>query len=822
MLQTEFKSQVDNLMNILFGAGVASHATIIEQINYLVFLRSLSKKDDSAIVLDPAAERIFNGQLSKFHWDNLLLLNADALFTTLEEIFRQLPELATDKTIKLLYRDAHVKVFDKPTLRRLLHEIEKMMAGLEKEAVSGQTDIFGDMYEYLLGKMSQAGTLGSFRTPRHIIKFMVDIIDPVKGETVLDPACGTAGFLVAALEHIKEKYTSEEYKKEGRYPMDLLKPGERDFVYKNTFTGFDSDFDMFKFGLMNLYLHKLEHPNIKRQNTLVDTAGDRTKWDVILANPPFAGALDVDSISEDIRMGTRATEILFLRYMIDHLSPNGRAGVIVPEGVIFNNTNAHKKIRQMLVEDAGLWCVVSLPGGIFNPYAGVKTSILFFDKSLKDKAKDILFVKVENDGFDLGATKRKIDKNDLPMALEIINKFKINYLKEPDSALYHYVPVTTIINEGDYCLMGDKYKDKELNHSEHTVMKIKDVGNVVSGNGFPKDYQGVKDAKFPFIKVSDMNLADNEKYIKNFNNSVSEEVRNKLHAKAYSIGTVIFPKIGAAISTNKKRILTRETIFDNNVMGIIPSNRIIPEYLHYLLGVFNLSDWANDASPPSIRKSAVEETLIPVPNIATQKQMVEELDNYQKIIDGAQTVIDNWKPKIATNNKWNHFTLDEICTFEYGKSLPKTIRKNGVYPVMGSNGITGYHESYLIKGPAIIIGRKGSCGEVVWEDRNCYPIDTTYYVKLKNKLTNLKYLYFVLKGLNLQKLKGGAGVPGLNRTDAYKKIVYLPPLDEQEKIVDEIEKEKAVIAPLQELIKTYKEKINQKIREVWGSENIKT
>ena len=348
MTQTDFKNQVDNLMNILWGAGVASHATIIEQINYLVFLRSLSRKDDNAIKLDPAAERIFSGELKKYHWDNLLIHNAEELFTTLEEIFRKLPELTTDSTIKLLFRDAHVKVFDKPTLRRLVHEIEKMFSDLEKQSTSGHTDIFGDMYEYLLSKLSQAGTLGSFRTPRHIIKFMVDVIDPKKGETILDPACGTAGFLVAALKHLEEKYTSEDYKKLDKYPMDLLSSPEREFVYRHTFTGFDSDFDMFKFGLMNLYLHKLEHPNIKRQNTLVDTAGDRTKWDVILANPPFSGALDIDSISEDLRMGTRSTEILFLRYMIDHLSPSGRAGVIVPEGVVFNSTKAHKKILQML------------------------------------------------------------------------------------------------------------------------------------------------------------------------------------------------------------------------------------------------------------------------------------------------------------------------------------------------------------------------------------------------------------------------------------------------------------------------------------------
>jgi len=455
MTQSSFKSQVDNLMNILFGGGVANPGTIIEQINYLVFLRAISKKDDHTLKLDPKSERIFSGELSKYHWDNLLMLNAEALFTTLEEIYRKLPELTTDQTIQQLFRDAHVKIFDKPTLRRLVHEIEKMMTALEAEASSGHTDIYGDMYEYLLSKLSQAGTLGQFRTPRHIIKFIVDVIDPQKGETILDPACGTAGFLVAALQYLKEKYTSEEFKAVGKFPMDLLSAEERKFVFQHTFTGFDSDSDMYKFGIMNIYLHQLEHPNIKRQNTLVDTAGDRTKWDIILANPPFAGALDKDSVSEDLQMNTRATEVLFVRYMIDHLSQNGRAGVIVPEGLLFNRTNAHKKIRQMLLEDAGLWCVVSLPAGIF--YAGVKTSIIFFDKTKIGKIKEILFVNVENDGFDLGATKRPIDQNDLPNALEFIKKYQIGHSEQSEEYKFWLLSIDKI-TENDFILSASTYK----------------------------------------------------------------------------------------------------------------------------------------------------------------------------------------------------------------------------------------------------------------------------------------------------------------------------------------------------------------------------
>jgi len=448
MTQSDFKNQIDNLMNILFGAGVASHATIIEQINYLVFLRSLSKKDDNAMKLDAKAEMIFSGELKKYHWDNLLLHNADELFTTLENIFRTLPEITTDQTIKLLFRDAHVKIFEKPTLRRLVHEIENMFADLEQQSTAGHTDIFGDMYEYLLSKLSQAGTLGSFRTPRHIIKFMVDVIDPKKGETILDPACGTAGFLVASLKHLEEKYSSDDFKKIDKYPMDLLTPPEREFVYRHTFTGFDSDFDMFKFGLMNLYLHKLEHPNIKRQNTLVDTAGDRTKWDIILANPPFSGALDTDSISEDISMGTSATEVLFIRYMIDHLASNGRAGIVVPDGIISTaNGQAYTKIRRLLIEN-GLWGIVSLPAGLFEPYSKSKTWILLLDKIFAKKIDEITYINIDNDGFELNPSRKPISGSQLEESFEILSKWKNTLTKTNFGLTCFYI---TVIYNG-FCL----------------------------------------------------------------------------------------------------------------------------------------------------------------------------------------------------------------------------------------------------------------------------------------------------------------------------------------------------------------------------------
>ncbi|MEL7666134.1 MAG: N-6 DNA methylase [Candidatus Shapirobacteria bacterium] len=850
MTQSDFKNQVDNLMDILFGAGVASHATIIEQINYLVFLRSLSRKDDNAMILDPSAEKIFSGELRKYHWDNLLILNSDELFTNLEEVFRKLPEVSNDPTIKLLFRDAHVKVFDKPTLRRLVHEIEKMFSDLEKQSTSGHTDIFGDMYEYLLSKLSQAGTLGSFRTPRHIIKFIVDVIDPKKGETILDPACGTAGFLVAALKHLEEKYTSEEYKKLDKYPMDLLTPQERDFVYKYTFTGFDSDFDMFKFGLMNLYLHKLEHPNIKRQNTLVDTAGDRTKWDVILANPPFAGALDIDSVSEDLRMGTRSTELLFLRYMMDHLSPSGRAGVIVPEGVVFNSTNAHKKIRQMLVEDAGLWCVVSLPGGIFNPYAGVKTSILFFDKSLKNKVKDILFVKVENDGFDLGATKRPIDKNDLPTALMAINIYKKAIEKgkmaDFDLLLDSNAVATNIENI--------KKLGYDLTADDHVTL-VKAINKVLQSEIKENDYNLSTD-RYKTIKRNDeikWNMVELEEIL-DYEQPTKYIVKSVDYQDYYPTPVLTAGKTFILGYTNEKDGIYNKKIpviiFDDftsatklvnfpfkvksSAMKILQTkdDRADITFVYYMIQSIKFTTDQHKR----LWLSEFSKYKIPLPPLEVQKQIVGELDGYQKIIDGAKQIIENWKPTFKINPTWKKIKLGDLCELKSGGTPSRNKKEywngdiawyssgelNDLYTTSSKEFITknGLEKSNASIFPkeSLLIGMYDTAAfKMSLLDREATFNQAICGVKPNNQVNlHFLYLYFMQNRDLYLSQRIGVRQKNLSKGFIENLEVPIPPMGTQKEIVEKTQMEREVINSLKKLIGLYQGKINQKIEEVWG------
>ena len=848
---TEFKNQIDNLMNIMFGAGVASHATIIEQINYLVFLRSLSKKDDNAMILDSSAEKIFSGELAKYHWGNLLVLNAEVLFTTLEEIFRKLLELATDQTIRLLFRDAHVKIFDKPTLRRLVHEIEKMMSELEKEASLGHTDIFGDMYEYLLSKQAQAGTLGQFRTPRHIIKFIVDIIDPNKGETILDPACGTAGFLVSALEHLKEKYTSDELKKEGRLVMDKLKKEERDFIYKHTFTGFDSDFDMFKFGLMNLYLHKLEHPNIKRQNTLVDTAGDRTKWDIILANPPFAGALDQDSVSEDLRMGTRATEVLFLKYIIDHLSQNGRAGVIVPEGVVFNSTAAHKKVRQMLVEDAGLWCVVSLPSGVFNPYAGVKTSILFLDRQIAKQSDSILFVKIDNDGYDPGAQRREIEGSKLPLALTIIDSYKRNIASSnlpqtnkletlTENTISIFVPKSRIRNLGDYYLTGERYrKINEHNNQKWPMVKLgdKELFEIESGGTPDSKNANYWNGKINWATLVDLPQSNLVTELHETKRKITEEGLKKSSAKLVPVDSIL---VSSRATIGRIAINKVESSTNQGFKNIIVKNRdrVEPKYIAYIMTtlVDEMKSFASGGTFAEISKTNFEKLEVPLPPIEVQKQIAAELDGYQKIIDGAKQVVDNWKPKIDIGPGWKIVKLGEVCVPEYG--FTDNARGNGEARFIritdiSSTGelisenkkyinLTNEAKKYLLRKRDVLVARTGATfGKTLLFSSDEPSVFASFLIRLKfenEKILPEYYWIFAQSDIYWEQANGlmtGGGQPQFNGGAIKQVEIPLPPLDTQKQIVKKIEAERKLIESTKKIIEIYQQKIKDKINDIW-------
>ena len=458
------RQKVDQLMDILWAGGVNNPMDSIEQISYLLFLRLLTEKDETLAALGGKKYvRIFSGKWTRFAWGNFVTLAGDELFNAVRDAIESLHELPglTD-TGKLLFSRATLKIYDRPTLRAVIQGIQQM----DLAAHEGH-DFKGDMYEYLLSKLAMSGTNGQFRTPRHIIDLITELVNPQPGQRICDPACGTAGFLISAFNHILRQHTKPADLMRGHADGSLLKPAQWKFLEQQAFTGFDNDANMVKIAILNLYLHQLERAHIEHFNPLTTGFGGvypGQRFDVILANPPFSGKVQEESILADLnyKLNTRATELLFLKWFIDHLTPGGRAGVIVPNGVLFGSTKAATKLRELLLTECDLQAVINLPSGVFKPYAGVVTAALIFEKFPRPAkrgegqaeestvTKSVWFYDLAADGFSLDDKRTPIDANDIP---DVLAKWPAR----EESAKSYRVPIEKI-KENDWSLAAGRYK----------------------------------------------------------------------------------------------------------------------------------------------------------------------------------------------------------------------------------------------------------------------------------------------------------------------------------------------------------------------------
>lgn len=367
----------------------------------------------------------------------------------------ELPKLTS--TGRTLFRQAHLKIYNRPTLKSVVSIIDSMDYNNTEKY---DTDVKGDMYEYLLNRIAVSGTNGQFRTPRHIIKAMIEIAKPKPSDLILDPACGTAGFLIEAYKYILRTSTSEEEFTQGHITGDKLTPAQHEFLRTKSINGFDNDADMIKVAIMNLYLHDLSQSNVINFDPLTLPEEKKRKYDLVLANPPFSGNINSESIQEDIGLSTTKTELLFLKYMYDHLVDGGRCAVVVPEGVLFGSGGAHKKVRELLMDTCQINAVVSLPSGVFKPYAGVKTAIIFYTKG--GKTDKVWFYEVTGDGFTLDDRRQPDPSNDN------LKDLSVAYAKKEAGVHSWFAERDKIVAE-DYNLTASSYKpvSKEIaNHRD--------------------------------------------------------------------------------------------------------------------------------------------------------------------------------------------------------------------------------------------------------------------------------------------------------------------------------------------------------------------
>lgn len=406
MLDTTTKRRIDTARDILVGK-VPDPKSQVEQITIALIYKFMDDMDAEVEELG-GKRQFFAGDYAHFGWAKLMKPGRGGAETLklYSEALDKMPEnLDLPPLFREIFKNATLPYRDPETLKSFL----KIIGEFEYD----HSERLGDAFEYLLSILGSQGAAGQFRTPRHIIDFMVELLDPKKHETILDPACGTAGFLISSHKHIKSNHHDEK-------GNDTLTPDERAQMAKNLM-GYDISPDMVRFSLVNLYLHGFNEPHIDEYDTLTSDEKWNERADVVLANPPFMSPKGGIKPHKRFTITSSRSEVLFVDYIAEHLKTGGRAGIIVPEGIIFQSQTAYKALRKMLVEEY-LVAVVSLPAGIFQPYSGVKTSILIFDKSIAKQSETVGFFKIENDGFDLGAQRRAIDKNDLAQARVEIGK----------------------------------------------------------------------------------------------------------------------------------------------------------------------------------------------------------------------------------------------------------------------------------------------------------------------------------------------------------------------------------------------------------------
>ena len=851
MLDTDTKRRIDTARDILVGK-VPDPKSQVEQITIALIYKFMDDMDAEAEELG-GKRKFFTGDFARYGWAKLMSagIGGHELIGLYGEGISTMPQ---NPGIPALFRDifknAYLPYRDPETLKSFLKIID--------EFTYDHSERLGDAFEYLLSVLGSQGDAGQFRTPRHIIDFMVEVMAPKKGEVILDPACGTAGFLISAWKYILRSNTDAK-------GNSTLTPDEKGRLATN-FKGYDISPDMVRLSLVNLYLHGFTDPHIYEYDTL--TSEDR--WnefaDVILANPPFMSPKGGIKPHKRFSIQAKRSEVLFVDYMAEHLTPTGRAGIIVPEGIIFQSQTAYKDLRKMLVENS-LVAVISLPAGVFQPYSGVKTSILILDKSLAKQTDTVAFFKVENDGFGLGAQRRPIDKNDLPEVGTAVKAFLNhgihgehgNKTKEHDFDPFRafrdfrgcmIVEKEKIAANGDYNLSGERYREGVAsNHSFSLVFLGDESLFQVESGGTPKsEVEDYWNGGIPWATLVDLPATDFISKITSTKRTISEQGLRESSAKLIPANSVIVSTratIGR-IAINQVPIATNQG-FKNIV--IQDTARVLPEYVALAVTklVPTMEAWATGGTFAEISKSKFCELQIPLPPLEVQKEIVAEIEGYQKVINGARAVLDNYRPHIPIHPDWPICTLGEIIQskpkngysgspVDYPTDLKVLSLSATTSGKLDLSKIKYLDETIAVDSPCRcqrgdIYLQRGNTKELVGTAA-LFDVDAANYiypdlmirVRADEEKILSNYLLTVLqsepvRAFVTRNAVGAAGsMPKINQGIVENIPIPLPPLATQQAIVAEIEAEQALVNANRELIDRFEKKIQATLARVWGEE----
>ena len=801
----ELNKVIADLRQIIVGK-VAMPTDQIEQITLFLFLKQLSRKHDDLVRIG-SKELIFTGAWERYHFDVLMRHSGEELVKECREAVESLyknPHI--DATVRKVFERSYLKILEPKVLSSFLQYLnDKFSDGLD----------LGDFYESLLPILGTQNELGQFRTPRHIIDFIVRVVDPNIGEKIADPACGTAGFLVAAFNYLKGKYTDEK----GRLKLN---PEQTKKLYNETIFGWDMEPLMVKFSLANLYLHGLKVPNVSENDTLLNENLWQHTFDIIVANPPFITPKGGARRHSRFAITSNKTEVLFCEYMVHHLNFNGRMGIIVPEGIIFDASKGHQAIRKLFL-DNGLWCVVSLPQKVFNPYSPVKTSIVFLDKTLKPD--QILFYEIENHGFTLNTNPAPIDKNDLPNALEVIKKYRedLQNGKQPniDDEKFYTIASKKIIESNTTNLTGGVHREKKI--KSNGAIPMIELGQVCEIYQ-PKTITSKEIKESGKYKVYGANgvIGFYDKY-----NHEEQEIL--VTCRGATCGTINFSEPQSWVTGNAMVVHPK----DEKVLN--------QRYLYFVLESSDLSKTITGAAQPQITRASLSPFKIPLPPLEIQEQIVGELENYQKVIDGARAVVESWKPSFEIDPKWEIVKLPEVIDFQEGPGILAEDFKDKGVPLVRLKGLKDsvaslegcnyldpqkVHKKWnhfkLAEGD-LLLSTSATLGVVSEVDKNlkdCIAYTGIIRFRPNNKdLDRLFLKYFLMTPYFISQaetMMTGVAIKHFGPSHLKKMNIPVPPLETQKQIVARIEEERKVVEANKKLIDLFQQKIEAKIKSIYG------
>ena len=820
MLDADTKKRIDAARDILVGK-IPDPKSQVEQITLALIYKFMDDMDAQAEELGGQRE-FFAGEFARYGWAELLNsgLGGQEKLNRYGEAIARMPENpGLPPLFRAIFNNAYLPYRDPETLNLFLNSINRF--------TYTDSESLGDAYEYLLAVLGVQGDAGQFRTPRHIIDFIVAAVNPQKTEAILDPACGTAGFLISAYKHIQAANSDAQ-------GHDTLTPAERSRLAANL-RGYDISPDFVRLSLVNMYLHGFAEPQIVEYDTLTDQQRWHDYADVIVTNPPFMSPKGGIRPHNRFSVQSKRSEVLFVDYVAEHLTANGRAGIIVPEGIIFQAGSAYKQLRKLLVDNY-LAAVISLPGGVFQPYSGVKTSILILDKSLAAQADGIAFFKVEQDGFDLGAQRRPIDRDDLPAVAAELDEY-LRRRRAGESMVGFALQTGRVVSKvrlaanGDYNLSGERYRERVRPAGQWPLVSLGEIAEVIAGQSPPGNSYNAAGVGQPFYQGK-------AEFGAMF---IGEPVKWTTAPKRFAYEGDVLMSVRAPVGP--VNLATQKIAIGRGLAAIrAKSDRLTNRYAYYVLRSMESEITGSaGASFASINKGEIEKIEIPWPPLSVQRELVAEVEGYERVIAGARQVAANWRPRVAIKADWPAVALGEVCeSIQNGHPVEQSdvrgrFRVTRIQTI--ADGVVDLAktkwtndavlESKFMRAGDILFSHINSIDHLaktaLFTESDVPVVHGINLIRLRPEKDAIlpEFLAYQLKqDWFVEQAKGFAqravNQASIKVSDIRTFKVYLPPLAAQQEIVAALERERRLAAGAGELAALLGERLRAAVGRVWG------